>query len=636
MRLFPRFILLSTALTAYAVEYDAAAFSKVKFDYIVVGGGTTGLTVAATLSQDSRAVVGVIEAGERLYDDNVLIPGFAGTILNNPKYDWQFFSVPQDHVNNRQIQLARGKILGGTSVLNYLGYTRATTNEYNGIVELGNPGWGATNLFNLMKKAENWTAPANPDFIQNYGVCNDSENHGRSGALKTTSSTLFSDLQPPFLKAFDNLGVPINRAPYGGYTVGGWASDRTIDAQNRSRSFAANAFYEPNRERKNLILLTGAQATKVNFGHPNGGDISATGVTFVGRDQHTYIAQASREIVLSAGSLKSPQLLELSGEINDDIRGGPSSKSCLLSGIGNPQLLNKLGIETLIELPGVGENLQDHPGVNQYFQAIDSAFTFDKLSTPEGVAEEYKLYVQNRTGLLSTFSSALAFLPWSNFMSEQEISQLKTELDAALAADSTKYNTPAYKLQRKWLDDDSVPQLEVILIPRSAITNQGTDTNGKFYTFNTLLTHSWARGNVHVNSTDGLAPPVVDTSYLSSPADIDVKVFVKALRYGFKLAGTEPMKSVTKGVVSPVENATDAELIQHLKTRLGPNWHFIGTAAMLPREDKGVVDPDFKVYGTKNLRIADASILPIHIAAHPVATLYGMGIKAGCTILNNC
>ncbi|KAK1227259.1 hypothetical protein PQX77_009745 [Marasmius sp. AFHP31] len=616
MRLSPWFVLLSTALTAYAVELDAAAFSKVKFDYLVVGGGTTGLTVAATLSQDSRAVVGVIEAGERLYDDNVLIPGFAGTILNNPKYDWQFFSVPQDHVDNRQIQLARGKILGGTSVLNYLGYTRAATNEYNGIESLGNPGWGAKTMFDFMKKSENWTAPTNREFIDKYGVNNDPVNHGRSGALKTTSYGLFSDLQPPFFKAFENLGVPTNRAPYGGNSVGGWATTCTMDAQNRSRHFAANAFYEPNREKKNLILLTGAQATKVEFGNANGGDLSATGVTFVGRDKRKYTAQVSKEVVLSAGSLKNPQLLELSG-------------------IGNTQVLNKVGIKTLVDLPGVGENLQDHPGINQNFQAIDSAFTFDKLSSPEGVAEEYNLYVQNRTGLLSTFSSALVFIPWTDFMSKQEFTQLKKELDAALAADPAKYNTPTYKLQRKWLDDDSVPELEVILFPRSALVNP-SDTTGKFYTFNTLLMHAWSRGNVHVNSTDGLAAPVIDTSYLNSPADIDVKVFVKALRYGFKLAKTEPMKSVTKGVISPAENATDAELIQHLKTNLGTNYHFIGTAAMLPRKDKGVVDSNFKVYGTKNLRIADASILPIHIGTHPVATLYGMGIKAGCTILKNC
>ncbi|KAK1227264.1 hypothetical protein PQX77_009751 [Marasmius sp. AFHP31] len=455
-----------------------------------------------------------------------------------------------------------------------------------------------------MKTAENWTAPTNPEFIQNDGVTNDTVNHGRRGALKTTNYPLFSDLQPPFFKTIENLGVPINRAAYGGNSVGGWASTCTMDAQNRSRHFAANAFYEPNRKKKNLILLTGAQATKVKFGNrkADGGDLSATGVTFIGRDNRTYTAKVSKEVVLSAGSLKNPQLLELSG-------------------IGNPRLLNKLGIKTLVDLPGVGENLQDHPGINQNFQAIDSANTFDKLSSPEGVAEEYKLYVQNRTGLLSTFTSALVFIPWSDFMSKNEISQLKSELDAALAADPAKYNTPTYKLQRKWLDDDTVPELELILFPRSALANP-TQTTGKFFTFNTLLMHSWARGSVHINTTDGTAAPLMDTSYLNSPADIDTKVFVKALRYGFKLTETEPMKSVTKGALSPAENATDAELLQHLKTNLATNYHFIGTAAMLPREEKGVVDPNFKVYGTKNLRVADASILPIVRTSVPTMPVY--------------
>ncbi|KAJ8085829.1 hypothetical protein PM082_004648 [Marasmius tenuissimus] len=617
MRLSPWFALLSSALAAYAVELDAAAFSEVNFDYIVVGGGSTGLTVAATLAEDKNAVIGVIEAGERLYDDNVLIPGFAGTILGNPKYDWGFFSVPQENVNNRQILLARGKILGGTSVLNYLGYTRAATNEYNGLEELGNPGWNAVNLFPYMKRSENWTAPTNPTFVEQEGVNNDTENHGRNGGLKTSTYNLFSDLQPPYLKTFENLGVPINRASHGGNSVGGWSTTATMDAQNRSRSFAANAFYEPNHENKNFILLTGAQATKVEFGAASGAeDITATGVTYVGRDGKSYTSNVKKEVVLSAGSLKNPQLLELSG-------------------IGDTALLGKLGIKTLVDLPGVGENLQDHPGINQNFQAIDSAFTFDKLSSPEGVAEEYKLYAQNRTGLLSTFSNALVFIPWTDFMSKEEIAQLKSELDAALAADPAKYDTPMYKLQRKWLDDDTVPELEMILFPRSALVNP-SETSGKFYTFNTLLMHAWARGSVHVNSTNGLAAPVMDTSYLKSPADIDIKIFIKALRYGFKLASTEPMKSWTKGVISPAEDATDEELIQHLKTNLGTNYHFIGTASMLPRKDKGVVDSNFKVYGTKNLRICDASILPIHIGTHPIATFYGMGVKAGCTILGTC
>ena len=195
------------------------------------------------------------------------------------------------------------------------------------------------------------------------------------------------------------------------------------------------------------------------------------------------------------GSLKNPQLLELSGEYHAL---PPSIFPDPLPGIGNPDLLGKLGIKTLVDLPGVGENLQvnpafvltphlctdifrqDHPGINQNFQAIDSALTFDKLSSPEGVAEEYKLYVQNRTGLLSTFSNALVFIPWTDFMSKEEITQLKSELDAALAADPAKYDTPVYKLQRKWLDDDTVPELEMILFPRELSLLDGRSLYSRF------------------------------------------------------------------------------------------------------------------------------------------------------------
>ncbi|KAF9262835.1 alcohol oxidase [Marasmius fiardii PR-910] len=600
-----------------AVELDAEEFSKTRFDFLIVGGGTTGLTVAATLAEDRKFTVGIIEAGDRKYDDRVLIPALAGTPLGDPEYDWLFRSTPQTAVNDRVIELARGKILGGTSALNYMGYTRGSTEEYNGWEELGNPGWNADSMFPFMKAAENWTAPTDVDFVNRYGANNDTANHGVEGGLHTTPYANYSSLTPPFFTTLENLGIPYNEATHAGNSVGSWSVTATLDARNRSRSFAANAFYEPNAGRKNLILLTGAQATKISFLETKSGKgpLKATGVIYIGRDNVTYEACVSKEVILSAGSLKNPQLLELSGQI----------------GIGNSSLLQSLGLKPLVDLPGVGENLQDHPGVSENFQAIENATTYDTLSDPAAAQEQLQEYLNHRTGMYSAFSSSVAFIPWSMFMSQAEMDQLRGELDEAISSD-LRYNTSAFRLQRKWIDNDSIPMLEVILFPRSALTVPAED-KGKFYTFNVLLMHAWSRGNVHVTSTNGLDAPRIDMAYLQAPADIDVKVFVKALRFGHTLSQTEPLGSLTTAVLGPNLNSTDEELGDWTRQNLGTNYHFVGTAAMLPRHEGGVVDSEFKVYGTKNLRIADASIFPIHVGTHPVATLYGIGVRAARTIL---
>ncbi|KAL0581594.1 hypothetical protein V5O48_000410 [Marasmius crinis-equi] len=613
-------------LLVFATELDASEFSQITFDYLVVGGGTTGLTVAAKLSENQNVVVGVIEAGDRKYDDKILIPGevlpsifratpnvgvtgMAGTTIGDPEYDWVFQSTPQTAVNNRTIELARGKILGGTSALNYMGYTRASTAEYNGWSELGNPGWDSDSMFSFMKAAEKWAAPTDPNFVESFGANNDSENHGITGGLHTTPYANYSSLTPPWFSALENLGIPYNKATHGGDSVGCWSVTSTLDAKNRSRSFAATAFYEPNDHRHNLVLLTGAQATKILFKEEHQETLEATGVRYVGRDNVTYEARVSKEVILSAGSLKNPQLLELSG-------------------IGNSSILQQLGIDPLIDLPGVGENLQDHPGVSENFQASDDAITFDTLSNPVAANQQLEQYIHNRTGMYSAFSSSVAFIPWSMFMTKDEITQLRSELDTALATDQ-RFNTSAFKLQRRWIEDDTIPELEVILFPRSALANP-TDADGKFYTFNVLLMHSWSRGNVHIVDTNGLSAPRIDMAYLQSPADIgNIKVFVKALRFGHTLSQTEPMRSLTSQVLGPFLNSTDDELVAWVKENLGTNYHFAGTAAMLPREEGGVIDSEFKVYGTKNLRVADASIFPIvSTLVHIRCRLY-MGLVSG-------
>ncbi|THH10909.1 hypothetical protein EW146_g8219 [Bondarzewia mesenterica] len=595
---------LPYCLTALAIQTDPLSFSRTAFDYIVVGGGTTGLAVASRLSDNPEIFVGVIEAGYHKEDDKILIPGMIGSTLGgqNPDYDWLLSTTPQHQLNDRVIGLGRGRLLGGTSAMNFLGYSRASATEYDGWERMGNTGWNFDSMFNVMRKSEKWTPPDELS-IRDFQANNDSVNHGTMGLLLTTPYANYSDI-----------------AAHGGQTIGTWSITATLDARNRTRSYSTTAYYEPHSSRKNFVVLTGAQAVKVDLSNPDGTNNlrCAEGVQYVAADNMSYTAKAKRDIIISAGSLKTPQLLELSG-------------------IGNASLLQSLGLPAFVDLPGVGENLQDHPGVIANFQTLDNMTTWDELSDPAIAASQFQQYIDNRTGLYSAAPSSVAFIPWDKFMTADVILDLKQQLDHALSSDS-RFQRPTYALQRSWIDDSSVPQLELILFPQSSNTGSGAapSPDDKFYTISALFQHAWSRGTVHVTDKDGLSSPRIDLQYLESPADIDAKVFVHALRFLQKISQTEPMFSITSAVLGPNLTATDEELVEWTRDHLSTNYHLIvGSAAMLPREDGGVVNSNFLVYGTRNLRIVDASIYPLHLATHPVATLYGIAEKAAHSILSS-
>lgn len=597
---------------ATAVTLDPHSFSLKSFDYLVIGGGTTGLAVAARLSDDPHSLVGVIEAGEHMADNTILVPGFAASGVGNPRYDWLLSSTPQQFVNNRTIGLGRGKLLGGTSAMNFLGYTRASKTEYDGWGELGNPGWSFDALLPDMKAAERWTPPTK-QAANTFFANDDPANHGTQGAVLTTGYTAFSSIVPPYVNSLQSLGVNVNKASHGGKTIGTWSVTATLDPVNRTRSYSTTAFYDPNSARSNLVLLTGAQATKIALKNQANGQKTATSVTFVANDNKTYTATARKEIIISAGTIKTPQLLELSG-------------------IGQAKLLQSLGIPVQINLPGVGEKLQDHPGVIATFQTLDNATTWDELQTPALAAQQFQEYESDREGLYSAAPSTASYIPLVDFLDQPSIVALKASLDKALKADP-KFNTPEFAMQRRWLDDPTIPLMELILFPQSAgILPPNATSANRFYTISALLNHAWSRGSTHITSKNGLVAPSIDMNYLNSPANIDAQFFIAILRFCLKISQTQPMRSLTEAVLAPALNATDADLIEWTKEHLNTNYHLIGTAAMLPRNNDGVVDPEFLVYGTSNLRVVDASIFPMHIATHPVATLYGIAERAARVI----
>ena len=373
-----------------------AAFAATTFDYLVVGGGTAGLTLAARLSEDVRFSVGVIEAGgDRTEDPNILTPGLALSTFNNPLYDWAFETTPQTHGNGRVVGHPRGKQLGGSSAINYLYWTHASQTDINDWGKLGNPGWSWDELDPYYKKSETYnppTAEISRQIDTTYFVPSE---HGTKGPVQDSFPPFYDDFYTSWVPTFDKLGLGPTGDPRGGLAIGAYSTIVSQDPQNASRSYSANAYWKPHADRPNFKVLTEAQATKMLFKDPKELPLRAKGVEFLANGKK-YTASAKQEVIISAGAFQSPHLLELSG-------------------IGGKSLLGKHGIEVLYENPNVGENLQDHVLVPLTFEAASGESTFESFRNATIAAEAAEEYSKNHTGPFAA-NTANAYISLSQIL----------------------------------------------------------------------------------------------------------------------------------------------------------------------------------------------------------------------------
>lgn len=593
---------------------SAADFSQQNFDYIIIGGGTTGLALASILSTNASVRVGVIEAGLRKDDEMILVPGMVGKAVGNPEYDWNLVTKPQPFAQNRQMSIPRGKVLGGSSALNYMAYCRGSELEHNDWEKLGIKGWNWDTVSDAIKSAEAWSPPTR--HAKAHHADNVAENHGRYGYVKTAAYSYYYDLVLPFFDTMNKLGVATNQSEASGDNIGIWTYTASIDPQTNTRSYSTNAYYDRVSNRPNIVVLTGAQASKVIFRQTSSSDLQATAVEFHKGGQ-TYKVPVRREVIISTGALQTPQLLELSG-------------------IGNPDLLRRLNIPVQIDLPGVGENFQDHSRVYIGAELKGSHETTDDLNSETFAQQRLEQYRLSRTGMLSSTLSTLVFIPSSSFIPPDKMRSMLSTLDEALKLPQIQ-NSPWkkwYDVQRSWLENDGIAQLEVILFPFN--THVGcTNEKAKHYTISVFLQHAWSRGHVHATSSSVLDSPEIDSAMLDSPGNIDMMLLLEAVKYAFKVMKTGAFGDLTAEIIEPKPSWSDEQLMDYIRSNVDSGLHPIGTASMLPRSANGVVDNELKVYGTTNLRVADASILPIHLGTHPQATLYGLAHKAAEFIQTN-
>ncbi|KIO26242.1 GMC oxidoreductase, partial [Tulasnella calospora MUT 4182] len=592
------------------------------------GGGTTGCVVAARLAE-SGASIAIIEAGHHVIgDDRVDIPGNFGKTLRDEVLDWRFETVPQPGLGGRKVPLPRGKALGGTSVINSMTWGRASKEEYDEISEtLGNgKDWGWDDLLPHFKASETVIAPDSKAWAQEHGATFDPAFHGSSGPLRRGFVPWLGDSHVPFFKALNNLGVPTNSDSCNGNNVGVFTLATSIDPSTSKRNSSEAAYYTWQSEK--IQLIDRALVHKVILGSSSEGNSPfqntsvAVGVQYE-RNGRVEVLRASKEVVICAGAYETPKILELSG-------------------VGDPKRLQRLGVKPLIHLPGVGENLQDHLLVPLSFELKPGIVTGDMLLDPDFAAKELELYKETGKGQYASIHSAFSLLPIAAAVPAERAKKILD--DAIKGIEAASYSDPKvrkgqdvlYGIQKKWYTDPNHGSLEFMHVPQfCAVLSSKPKPNTPYLSILSLVMHPFSRGCVHTSSSDPKRPPTIDPGYLTNRADL--QLMMAAVRFAAHLSRTEPLAPMIVAQTDPLPAVLqdDAALEDYIKRNFETAHHPIGTASMMPREHGGVVGPDLKVYGVANLRVADASILPIQLSSHPQATLYAVGEKAASMILRD-
>ncbi|KAJ7157930.1 GMC oxidoreductase [Mycena crocata] len=570
------------------------------FDYVIIGGGTAGLTLASRLSEDSSVTVAVIEAGEaNLADAEIMVPAKWGQTFGNPKYDWAFYTEKQKHSNDKEYLWSRGKGLGGSSGLNFMAWVKPPAGDIDAIEKLGNPGWNWKDYMKYSQRSETFHPPAREQ-TDLYPHTYETKFHGTSGPIHTTIPFHYHALDALFQETLVNKGLKAIKDPYGGDITGTWIANANIDPRTWTRSYAATGYLAPAQGRPNLLVLTEATVTRILFEDAIGGrDLTATGVEFM-HEGRTFQVNAKTEVILSAGTIQDPQILELSG-------------------IGRTEILKSIGVEVKIELDGVGENVQDHTFLGVSFELAGSPETHDRMRDPTYATEALKLHTEGRgpqrSGITSFAYIFPTYFPLSSATSEAPV---LLERAAGTVKDTGKFPPGLQEqldLQIMCLQDDSAPDIELVAFPAFFTAISAPEPGKSYLTILAVLNHPLSRGTIHAKSSNPFDNPSIDPHYFEN--DFDLEILVQHIKYARSMAETEPFKSGVVREIDPGPNCkSDDDIREYIKNNHGTCWHTVGSCSMLPKNKQGVVDPELKVYGTTNLRIVDISIIPIQIAAH--------------------
>ncbi|KAJ5885373.1 hypothetical protein N7495_009883 [Penicillium taxi] len=595
-----------------------------EYDYVIVGGGTAGLVVANRLTELSSVNVLVLEAGaNRLNDPRIQAPGLAATTYFEPEFDWCITSTSQPGLNGRSLAEPRGKTLGGSSAINLGMSIYPSQTDINAWEELGNEGWNWDSFSKFLKKSQTLTPPSaatkeelSIDYI-------DPSVQGTSGPLQVSfGEGPFPAFNGAWPKVFQNLNKKVTGDPMSGIAKGAFCNPGTVDPKTRHRSHAGSAYYdEETAKRPNLRVITEAPVEKILIEKEDGKDAVVKGVVFTGKDGVARTVAAKHEVVMAAGALKTPQLLEISG-------------------IGNSTILREHGIETIIDLPGVGENSQEHGFVPFSWEAADGQMTAEALRDPAVAAGAMAAWQQTGAGPLGIVPLHSAFLT----PPELEGPELQVLIKEHIKDEGLSPGLKAqYDIIKRMLEDKDEPIGQFTLAPFQITPEKGPSPKGIFAmtepecfaSIVSILNRPFSRGSSHISSSDINDHPTFDIGFFKHP--IDIQLHGRLTAWLETIAFTEPMapllKSGGRRLQESSANMSVEQAIELTRNRIVAHYHLCGTTSMLPKEHGGVVDSKLRVYGTKNLRIVDSGIIPLIPRGNIQATVFAIGEKAAELIL---
>ncbi len=525
------------------------------YDYIVVGAGSAGAVVANRLSADPRNKVLLLEAGPASHPWSRIPIGYA-KLLTNPAANWLYKSEPEANTNGRNIPVPRGKLLGGSSAINGLAFVRGQAQDFDTWAQMGNQGWSYADVLPLFKRMESYAG-------------GDDAYRGREGPLRVTNPPPRLPLFAALIKAAGQVGIPHN-PDYNGATQDGIAMSQATISSGRRMS-TARCYLDPIRKRANLHIETDALAECLLL---EGTRCTGVGYSVGGNRRE---ASAAREVVVSAGTINSPQLLELSG-------------------IGQPDRLRSLGIDVRHALPGVGENLRDHYAPRTRWAIGAKGITYNDMAGGLGIIGQALRYAFLHQGMLGMVAA-----PMRAFVRSRE----------GLAAPDVLLG---------WVPMLTEPGPNGPKLARqSGVTCYAHPMRPE------------SKGHIHITSADPRRPPAINFNFLSSP--IDAELTVRAVCIARSVMTAPAMAPLQVTEMAPGESeTTDDAILDWVRRAAETTYHPVGTCKM-GSDPMAVVDARLRVHGIAGLRIADASIMPTLTSGNTNAPSIMIGEKAADLLL---
>lgn len=516
-----------------------------KFDYIIIGGGTAGCVVASRLSENKDCSVLLLEAGGRKTNPWLHIPaGYFKTVFDSA-LSWNNATLPEKQLINRNIKWPRGKVLGGTGAINGMVYIRGQAQDFDDWKQAGNNGWGYKDVLPYFLKSEKQVAS---------NLRRSMEFHNNEGLQAVSDYPDRHVLCDAFITACSQSGIAPNADFNGAFQDG--AGYYQITTRRGFRADTAAAFLKPAQRRSNLKIVTNAHVTKISIENSQ-----ATGVYYEQKGERKF-AKACKEIVVCAGAINTPQLMQLSG-------------------IGDADMLSGIGVEPVVNLPGVGRNLQDHLQSQVAYQCKLPITLNDDLRTFIGKARMvFRYLTQLRGPIAGGPAPAGAFCRSS---------------DRMVKAD-----------------------LQIHFLPLS-LAAPGVVDRMSGYTFNINQSRPKSRGHIMINCPDPHIPPDISANYLSDPFDLDT--LIKGVRLCRQIGEAAAFDSFRLKEIRPGNDlVTDEDITDYIRASAASIYHPVGTCKM-GNDCDAVVDEKLKVHKITSLRIADASIMPQIVSGNTNAAI---------------